>query len=77
MGNEKKNDELEDVSGGSDTEQVGFAAGSIPGVAPIITDALEDVVGGDFGPFPDSENAEEPLKDVEGGDGVQTPVGTI
>ncbi len=38
------------------------------------TEELKDVVGGDFGPFPDSENAEEPLKDVEGGDGAQTPV---
>ncbi len=56
MGDDKNTEDLEDVSGGPDT------------VAPIITDALKDVVGGDFGPFPDSENAEEPLKDVEGGE---------
>ncbi len=31
------------------------------------TEELKDVVGGDFGPFPDSENAEDPLKDADGG----------
>ncbi len=53
MGDDKNTEELEDVSGGSDT------------VAPIITDALEDVDGRDGVPRgPDDES----LGDVEGGE---------
>ncbi len=52
MGDDKKNEELEDVSGGPDT------------VAPIITDALEDVDGRDGVP---REPDDKSLEDVEGG----------
>ncbi len=53
MGDDKKNEELEDVSGGPDT------------VAPIITDALEDVDGRDGVP---REPGDKSLEDVEGGE---------
>ncbi len=86
MGDDKKLEELEDVSGGPDT------------VAPIITDALDDVDGGDPrggflyparpSPLDDVDGGADtvgdapgtamgtlyPLDDVEAGDGAQTPV---
>ncbi len=67
MGDDKNTEELVDVSGGPDT------------VAPSITDALEDVDGGQGSTIlrldPDVEGFNDKLfEGVDGGDGAQTPV---